>query len=206
MNFRHYILILILLLITSLFFPLSAKGQWILQKNHPNYKVYLHEDWKENHSYKAEGIYNVSADILYRFLIDFDRYPQWINYCSKAELLQVKKNEHYIYYAFYDLPWPLANREAVTELTIRRDDEGVITVNSSPAVIEFESRVHAILVNEYHESFSLIPINEEAVLFKMQGSYHPGGYIPNWIIRKFLTEGPYDILLNIENQIKRETK
>jgi len=56
-------------------------------------------------------------------------------------------------------------------------------------------------VTQYFESFTIKAISEEKVLFRMQGSYDPGGYIPNWVVKKFLTEGPYDILLNIKEAL-----
>jgi hypothetical protein len=181
--------------------PLS--GQWILVKNIGNYKVYLHEDWKENQSYSAEAVFQVPIDTLYQFLLDISNYTEWINYCTVAKLLDAKKDQHYIYYAFYDLPWPLANREAVTEIRISKTEDGIIKVSSLPAAVSFENHSRSILVNKYHESFILTPISEVAVKFQMQGSYHPGGFIPIWVIKKLLTEGPYDILVNIRRNIEK---
>jgi len=179
----------------------SSEAQWNLEKTDGNFRVYLHENWKSNHTYKAEGLYNDSMDNLYSFLLNFRNYPHWINYCSGVELLYAKRDSLYIYYSYYDLPWPLADREAISELRITQLSDSVIHVISLPSDTNFRSDEKALRVTQYFESFTIKAISEEKVLFRMQGSYDPGGYIPNWVVKKFLTEGPYDILLNIKEAL-----
>ena len=185
-----------------LFIHLPCAGQWMMVKNDSNFKVFLHEDWKENQSYKAEGIYDVPIDSLYQFLLTFSNYPKWVNYCSSVAVLQSKEDLHYVYYAFYDLPWPLANREAVSEIKIDRTSDGRIKVNSGPAEIVHTYNSRAVIVKNYHETFELIPIGNTKVLFKMQGNYHPGGFIPDWVVKKFLSEGPMDVMKKIRTELE----
>jgi hypothetical protein len=184
------------------FFPLPGSGQWLLVKEDSNFKVYLHEDWKENQTYRAEGIFHVSTDSLYRFLIDYSRYPSWVNFCIRTELIDSQQDAYYVYYALYDLPWPLADREAVSKIEISKYAGGKIEVNTSPANTKYESNTRARYVKNYHEKFTLTTLSEKKVLFTMQGSYHPEGYFPDWVIRKFLTEGPYDVLKKIKMEIE----
>ncbi len=182
---------------------IPCTGQWIMVKNDSTFKVFLHEDWKENQSYRAEGIYNVPIDSLYQFLLAFNNYPNWVNYCSSVDVLMAEKDLKYVYYAFYDLPWPLANREAISEIKIDRISDGRINVSSNPADIVHKQNSRTILVKKYHETFELIQLEKNSVLFKMKGNYHPGGYIPDWVIKKFLSEGPLDVLKKIKNELEK---
>lgn len=194
-----------LVIITLFYFilPLQTIGQWLPVKADTSFKVYLHKDWKENRSYKAEGRYQVPIDTLYRFLTDFSGYTRWINYCTEVDLLYANKDKHYIYFAFYDLPWPLSNRKSISEMKITIHENGIIQVDSAPIDLEYETHSRATLVNRYREKFELIPIDKNSVLFRMQGSYYPGGFIPDWIIKKFLSEGPYDVLQNIKKEVEK---
>ena len=171
-------------------------NEWDLAIEREGIRVYLHQNWKENSTYKAEGVVDVPQNQLYAFLSDIKNYPHWINGCMFTRVLYSNSELHYRYYATYDLPWPLRNRDAVADLTIRKLPDGKILATIQAIDTDTLQSGEYVRETNFSEKYELIP-EEQTTILRMQGSYTTSAYLPDWVIKKFLTWGPYDTFLSI---------
>ena len=187
---------LFLLLFLGLQF-ISVKAQWTKVYQKSNISVYQKDTDDGFIYYKAQTIFNVSIDSLYSFFIDFQNYPNWVNYCSSIEVIESVADSMYIYYSYFDMPWPARNRDAISILSIEKGTHK-INVVSRPSKVAYKDRTNTIRVSQFEEKYELIEISEYQTRFIMQGTYDPGGLIPDWTIRKMLKYGPYDVLTKVK--------
>lgn len=190
------------------YFTLYAQDEWELTKQDENIKVYLHKSWKDNGTYKAEAIINAPIQVVYEFLIDFDNYINWVYSCEKIEVLLAEKDEKYAYYAYYSIPWPFSDRDAVSVLEITHHSNGNIEVISKPGIGYKPVVENAIRINEFGEHYEYIPLSANSTRVKMTGNYDPGGKLPDWLIKQFLSMGPFGALKemkkNSEERVKKQ--
>ena len=106
--------------------PLSAdegkEAKWKLAKNKKGVKVYTRKvegiSFKE---YKGVTTIKTSLARLVALAADIEAGPDWIDTCSKGELLkQVNPRESYTY-SLNGAPWPVRDRDAVVHNVISQD-------------------------------------------------------------------------------------
>jgi len=187
-------------------FPSTAQDEWELAKHDTDIKVYLHKSYKTNRTYRAEAIVNAPIEIVYNFLTDFHNYINWVYSCDIIEVLLEEKDKKYAYYAYYDIPWPFTDRDAVSVLSITHHPNGAIEVNSSPGIGYKPKVPDVIRIEEFEEHYLYIPINSNSTKIEMTGSYNPGGSIPEWLLKQFLTSGPLDALQEIKKNSEERAK
>ncbi|MBN2523173.1 MAG: hypothetical protein JXB24_07845 [Bacteroidales bacterium] len=180
-------------------FALQAQdNDWELARKDDDIKVYLHSDWKINRTYRADVIINAPIEVVYNFLTDFDNYINWVYCCNEIEVLLEEKDKRYAYYAYYDIPWPFNDRDAISVLTITHNPDGSINVHTTPG-IGYKSVVPDVIrIEEFEEFYHFIPLSGNRTKINMKGKYNPGGYIPDWLIKQFLTMGPLDALQEVK--------
>ena len=196
--------VLICLIVYS--FPLKAQEEWELARKDDDIKVYLHSSWKETGTYRAEAIVNAPVKILYDFITDFDNYINWAYCCDNIEVLLEEKDKKYAYYAYYDIPWPFADRDVVSVLDIIHHPNGIIEVNTSPGTGYKPLVPDAIRITKLSEHYLYIPVSQNCTRIEMTGSYDPGGTVPDWLIKQFLTMGPLDALQEIKKNSEERAK
>ena len=189
--------------IVFVLFASSSLQNWDLVRDEDNIIVYQQiSEETRIHEYKAEAVINTPIDSLYKFFLDFDNYHCWIPSCIESKLMLSNSDTAFVYYARYDLPWPFADRDAFSLITIKRTNN-FIEVVSKPYVTNEEAIYKGIVrVKEYKEHYRLERISNNEVKFHMQGMYNPGGYIPAWLANKFIKYGPFDVIKSIEKASK----
>ncbi len=176
----------------------QAQEEWMLTRKDKDIKVYIHKSWKENRTYRADAIIHAPIDEVYNFITDFHNYINWVYSCSIIELLKEEKDKKYAYYAYFDIPWPFQNRDVVSELTINHHSDGCIEIHTIPGKGYKPLVPDAIRIEELEAYYLFIPQTDKSTKIKMRGKYDPGGYIPDWLIKLFLTMGPLETLQEIK--------
>lgn len=187
------------IIVLLIFFSELVYGQWEIVYEKNDILVYNKPTQNRNCDYMANALINTSIDSLYKFLINFENYPKWVNYCARLDMLQKIPDSLYIYYSFFDMPWPFTNRETISRLLVIERHPNEIKVSVKPHKPKYKSRPGCIWVNHFHESYLIRKISDGKTEITMIGEYDPGGFIPNVLLRKMLKYGPYDILMKIKS-------
>lgn len=193
--------------IISFFLAGSNLQDWELVRNDDNIKVYQQSNEQSRiHEYKAEATINTPIDSLFRFFLNFDNYHTWIPSCIESRLLLSNSDTAFVYYARYDLPWPFADRDAYSLITIKKEQEAIEVVSSPYCTNDNTQYKGVIRVQDYKENYRLEQISDSEVKFYMQGRYNPGGFIPAWLANKFIKYGPFDVIKSIQKANRPDTQ
>lgn len=181
--------------------PICA--QWVKVLDKDNIQVFTKPSSVGGLShYKAQATIDTSIEELYVFFTDFQNYTKWVNNCTFIDLIDEIPDSVYIYYSYFDMPWPAMNRDVLSKLSIQHVSPQHIIVQSEPIKYDYPRKANAIHIVEFKEQYTLKEMETEKVYLEMQGSYNPEGYVPDWLLRKMLKYGPYDVILKIRSELK----
>jgi START domain-containing protein len=186
-------------------FSVSLFGQnkWSLKKEKDGIKIYTrHSETSAFNDIQVEVDLPGTIEQLYSILWNVAKYTDWA-YSTKSCMLikQINDNE-LIYYAEFDVPWPLSNRDLCADVKMVKD-----TLSHSLKVV-------SVGVNNF------VPEKKGIVRVKSKGNWiitslpgkrmmhlnyilelQPGGSAPAWIINLFSTKGPMESFQNLKQKM-----
>lgn len=187
---------------TMILLSISSFSQWTLVLEKEEVKVFNKPSNNGMSYYKVETVIKTSITDLYRFFTNFSDYPAWVNNCSYVNVLKQTPDTIYVYYSFFNMPWPASDRDGISELNIIKLTSDTIIVSSKPSELEVPIKKRVIRVENFEEYYVLIKKSDNSVFLTMQGGYDPGGYIPDWLVRKMMKFGPFDVIMNIKKLVE----
>jgi hypothetical protein len=123
-----------------------------------------------------------------------DMHKKFYEYTEISERIRfVSKNEWIIYY-YYSPPWPIADSDCVSRITMKNygtDEKIVFTSISEPDLIEMKDVTRSELNNI---SFTFTKINNLEVEIFIEAILIPETYAPKWMMNAWFPEGPARIL------------
>jgi hypothetical protein len=194
----------ILIALSSMIIPLYVGDDWELRKDKNGIKVYTRERKESNiYMYKVETTIGMSPEKVYRQAVDFRENLKYMDVVDSLAFLDHRKDDLYINYMRFDLPWPVKNREMVMNMKVKYQP-GNIRLISNDAPGYLKSHMGLIQIEDFHEEWTIkTGRNANETNLTVIGWINPGGSIPNWVINMFSARTPFRFISGI---IKELTK
>ena len=184
----------------------EKEAEWVLAKNKQGVKVYTRKvegiDFKE-----FKGIITIKTSLtsLVALVRDVEASPDWVENCSKSEVLKrINTNETYTY-SLSKAPWPVKDRDVIVHNVISLDkDTLVVTIKQAgkPDYIKEEKNITRVKRIEGFWQFTPQEGGNVEVVYQVLSD--PGGAIPAWLVNSSLVSQPYETLLKMQKVVKRE--
>ena len=206
---RYSCMKIALIVVFSLFLTsFMAKGQdaWELRRDENGIKIYSR---RPNGGKLVElrllTQFNATPDQLINALLNIQNYPNWI-YGSKRAGIIKKINDHdIIYFTEAHLPWPIQDRDLVTELTITpATTVAPLTVQAKSVQGILPPKPHFIRVPYSLATWHITPEGTSKVNIDYTFSIDPGGSIPGWLVNMTIAGGPYKSFVKLGNMLRTE--
>lgn len=195
----------LLLLSTQL---VLSQQDCVLKKEEGDLKVYTCVSENEKlKTLKTELILrNTSFKKLLDFLKDIDYYVNWQYNMIEVEVLQKEINQPIIYRAIIQAPWPVSNREMITEM-----------------YSEYDSAAHTLIIithsvkHDYPEDPDLVRVPFSEGIWRVSSlddaslkieytlRIDPGGSVPLWLVNMAMAEGPFYSFSNLKEKLQQQT-
>lgn len=184
----------------------NAQDTWELRRDENGIKIYSR---RANDGKLVElrllTQYNATPDELVNTLLDIQNYSNWI-YGSKRAGIIKKINDHdIIYFTEAHLPWPIQDRDLVTELTITP------ATATTPLIIQAKSiqgilppKPHFIRVPYSLATWHITPDGVNKINIEYTFSIDPGGSIPTWLVNMTIAGGPYKSFVKLGDMLRTE--
>ena len=207
-SLRCYTYMRSLLLITAAIFMLSsavqAQDSWQLRRDEEGIKIYSR---RPNDGKMIElrllTQYNATAQQLINTLRDISNYSNWIYGNKKAVIIKKANENDIIYYTEAHLPWPIADRDLVTELTITPSTPtGSLVIQAKSIQGILAPQPHYIRVPYSLATWHVMPEGSNKINVDYTFSIDPGGSIPNWLVNMTIATGPYKSFLRLRDILK----
>lgn len=208
--FQRCSLVLLALLLPGLSFAKNQESDWEIVADRND--IIVHKKLDPISGLAAfRGNTIVQEPDPYAFVAlmnDFDSYPRWLHFVSKAEELEYVTPLHRYLRFQTMLPWPLKNREALLKATV---------IQHPAKATEWGDFIEILLTNEPdyrppNPSFIRFPhlrgifsfkwLSEDTVSITYELHLDPGGYIRPWLANIVLRDAPYFTLERLRRLIK----
>ena len=179
-------------------------SQWEQKKDDDGIKVYVRtvegSSFKE---YKGETtIQNTSLTDVLDVIFDVEKYDKLFPDLSGQKRIKLIGKYHHIHYTVVHTPWPIADRDNVTELEAKIADDGKsahITINAKPDLVEKKDGL--VRIPEGKGFWELTENTDNSVKVVYQYHGNPGGTIPSWLANSFVVSHPFETLENLHKRI-----
>lgn len=183
-------------------FSTSDSQDWMLKKNENGITIYTRT--VEGSDLKEVRVVNKvrsSLSGIVALLLDSKNYSDWMVGCKEARELKVMSDHELYNYQVTDLPWPLTDRDVVTNFKVEQDAVTRVVTFTKTAVPKFIPENSGLVRVPYlHSRYLLTPLSSDSVLVEMELHLDPGGSIPTWLINANIVAAPYK---STEQMIKR---
>jgi|GEM_PF-4924004 len=106
-------------------------------------RIFYREDVTPGkHWVRAVVTDSVSMDVVGQVLLDVNSYPKWMAQLRDSHIVSANSADDYILYNYYDLPWPMWDRDIYVHVVIKRDSVHQIVTAS---IDKYESPQYPLL-------------------------------------------------------------
>lgn len=101
----------------------------------------------------------------------------------------------------YNTPWPLSNRDIVTENRIATDTLSRIRIYTARSLSnKVPEKSNLVRIKVYKQTWTIQPLGKGFVHVTFEGSVNPGGNIPSWLYNMVITETPMKMLHSLREK------
>ncbi|NPA37080.1 MAG: START domain-containing protein [Chlorobi bacterium] len=184
----------------------SATSDWELKKDEDGIKVYVRSvDGSSFKEYKGvTTIKNVSLNDVLDVIFDVENYDKLFPDVSGQKMINNIDKYHNIHYVVVHTPWPVADRDNVTELEAKIAEDGKsadISIKTRPELVEVKKGLVRIPEGKGHWKLTVNPDNSVTVVYQYHGN--PGGSIPSWLANSFVVSHPFETLENLHKRLEQ---
>ena len=209
-----------LLIVSSVIFSLSPgllfaqeSTDKMLALDKEGIKVYFYgHDNVEFGTFKAVAHIDSTLDSVLAVMFDHQACQDWIYACKDSRLLkEISFNERY-HYQILDIPFPFKDREFIFHSKLMQDpDSNTITIRTIIASDDCQDGNFYLCDHpkenghvKVNVSVGIIKLeaDEKGVLFTWIQHTNPEGYLPGWLVNRFIEQTPYQTLKGLRIKVK----
>ena len=185
--------------------PVQDNG-WKLEKDKSGIKIYTRVI--TGSSFKAFKGVTVIADAtvpqVMDIIFDVNNYDRLFPDCSHQKILKYFSKYHNIQYLRIHAPWPVSDRDNVTELEAHFSKDSTsaeVSIKLLPDYLDVEKGLVRIREGEGFWKLKQQPGGGVEVIYQYHSN--PGGSIPSWLANSFVVKHPFKTLENLKARVEK---
>lgn len=182
-----------------------GKTDWKLKTSKGNLDVYTRKNKTSNvKEIRIRTSLNASLENVSKILDDVSNYPKWVFKCMEAKKIKINSSSDYFYYAKYDFPFPIVDRDIVVHTKQWKDEKtGALFSNSKATTLatspEKKGVVRITVLDAY---WKITPKSDGTLDIDYIAKTDPGGKLPAWIINLGITKGPIETMKRFRSLVE----
>lgn len=151
-------------------------------------------------AFKAHTVIEAALEDVLAAITDHSSYPEWYDNCLNAELVEWVEPDSAVVRIVIKTPFPLANRDAINQVTITRQGAQVLVDLTSRPTATAEVR-GLVRMTTASGSWQLRSV---AAGTEVTHTYHadPLARVPAWLVNRFVVDGPINSLTNLKKRLQ----
>lgn len=172
--------------------------------NKNNIKVWTYQNQKNPvFLYKAETQFDVPIEKAVSLILDVDNAVKWVPYMGSVKVLsRDDKKGEFLLYMVLDFPFPLKDRDLVVQGKIRKDAQGMISIQNKAVQTGYPLNPEYIRLNQYEGDWTFQKLGAQKVKVSTYGYANPEGSIPLTFVNMFVQQQPYQMLQKMKKQLQ----
>jgi len=198
---KWFLLIVFVLFVTQTAF---CQEECELRKENGDLKVYTCLSDTKLKKIKTELVVeNTSFEELVKFVNDIDNYVNWQYNTLEAKVLRVNAGS-IIYRTVLDAPWPVSNREVITELTSAFDSvKQELIISSHNVEYDYPLDDELVRVPSSDARWQVTSV-KGSLKIEYTLNIDPGGVVPSWLVNIAMAEGPYNSFMKLKALLQQK--
>ena len=188
----------------TIIISLKAQDTCELKREEDNIRIYsCRIPGSALNAIRVEFEMNSTIERYKSVVFDIDNYRSWRYRETDQRILKRISNTELIYYARITAPFPVSDRDMVSDLSMSQDSVTktlTVIVKSIPDYLPAVSNV--VRVPKSISVMKLTPIGVSRLKASCRIEADPGGQIPAWVINSFSTQAPYETFKNLRAKME----
>jgi hypothetical protein len=179
-------------------------GEWKLVKDSDNIKAFVMKSpTSETNKVKVETIIETTLSELVALMKDTENHRNWVFLNEEASLIEETDDFNWKYYGRSDAPWPVTDRDFITDITLQQNPIDYSVIISSFAIPGFlPENEDCIRVPYATSKWTFNPIGNGSIHITLVLEADIGGKIPKWFTNLLVTKGPLTTMNGLVNELK----
>lgn len=179
----------------------ASHGPWHEVAHKNGITVFTRENSLSNiKEVKVVSVFKTTLSTLVSLIENTQDQTSWAYNVFYAKKIKQYNNFHWLAYTVADAPWPIADRDNVTDVVLsQRPDSSVIIFSKSVEGVVPENSKY-VRVPLIRATWVFKPLAEGRIKASFQILVELGGNIPEWIVNMFIENGPYQTLLHLREE------
>ncbi|PTQ90945.1 hypothetical protein [Agitococcus lubricus] len=158
-------------------------------------------------SYQASTLLNSSVSQTLALIMNHKTAPDWAPYVRLIEVISPLSREGVMIYRMeIDLPFPLTDRDVVIRSELKQQKTGeVVLENIAINDTRAPEREGLVRIKHYQGSWQLRMLTPTQLELRTEGYADLGGAIPVSFSNLFVTQQPYQMLVNLRRYLQENT-
>lgn len=186
------------------FLSLNAQDDWQFKGEKDGIKIYhkkspglLHIKLSTSVKAPLSGIATLFADV--------DNYKLWGYKLSQSRLLQRNSPTELWYYARYDFPWPLDDRDIILHSKMEQDPESRrLTITNTPYPAYLPENAGIVRIKNTTTRWIFIPGDDGWVYVEQQIATDSAEGVPDWLVKMTADTGPRETAKSVRKTLQQE--
>ena len=153
---------------------------------------------------RVETEIKASLSALVYIIKHAEKQPEWAYSTAEARVLKQYSNFHWVTYTRTDSPWPVEDRDCVTDVLMRQLLDSTIILNTIGIDSLLKPQEEAVRLPLIKNRWVLTPINANTSKVRFQLLLKLGGSVPDWVVNLFIENGPFNTLDNFRKEVEKK--
>lgn len=186
--------------------PVSAQepGVWIFRGEQDGIKIYHRKTEGLLHIKLCTSLKAPLAGIAELFT-DVGTYGQWGYKLEEARLLRRVSETELYYYALYDFPWPIEDRDIILHSKLEQNPVSkIMTITNTPIPDYLPEKPGILRIRNTNTKWSFVPGDGGWVYTEQQISTDSAEGLPDWLVKLTADTGPRETARAIRKVLAAE--
>ena len=167
--------------------------------------VYIRENsLSDVNEVRAEATVNATLSAVVYLIKHVEKQPEWAYATKEARVLKKINSYRWLIYTRTDAPWPVDDRDCVSDITLRQFSDSSIIINTINVDTILDEVDDVVRIPMVKASWVLTPINAHTSKVRFQILVDLGGSVPAWVVNLFIENGPYNTMTNFKEEVEKK--
>lgn len=182
----------------------QKENSWQLKRKKDNIEVYTRNIAETGvKELKLHTQMETSLNSIFALFDDVSRNTDWVYAAKEAKILKIIAPNHMLEYSVSDFPWPLNDRDLVTDSVVEQDPETKVVRARSVAVPEsYPQQKGLVRITQLDAEWILTPLPDGIIDIIYVIKTDPGGNIPVFLTNMFIDKGPIQTIEKMRQMLK----
>lgn len=136
---------------------------------------------------------------------DLKNQKNWFYMYKSSKILKFYGPKHWVYYGQTNIPWPVTDRDVVTDVILHQDSiSKVVTITSTSIDDFYPKQKNYVRIPFAYSQWKFVPEHDGNVKITLVVEVNAGGRVPLWLMNLTAVKGPFHTMKNFLLEVKKE--